>query len=138
MDSDSEFEDLEDLLLLMLLRKIQLRRKPRKRRFWVRNIFLQRQRHGNFYTLFQELLKDRELFFRYPRMTPERFEQLLSLVKDRITEQKPRFREPISARERLSITLRFLATGESQQLLSFSYRLGRNTVSNYLLFTPFV
>ena len=29
-----------------------------------------------------------------------------------------------------SITLRFLATGESQQSLSFSYRIGRTTVSN--------
>ena len=35
-------------------------------------------------------------------------------------------------RERLSITLRYLATGESQQSLSFSYRIGRITVSNIL------
>ena len=39
------------------------------------------------------------------------------------------FREPISASERLSITLRFLATGESQQSLSFAYRIGKATVS---------
>ena len=74
-------------------------------------------------------MKDNELFFRYHRMTPSRFEHLHSLVKDSITKNKTRFREPISAKERLSITLRFLATGESQQSLSFSYRMGRSTVS---------
>ena len=128
-DSDVELQDEEDLFLLLLLRKRQNRRKPRKRRFWVRDIFLQRQIHGTFHTLFQELLQDRELFFRYHRMTPTRFEHLLSLVEDRITKQKTQFRKPISARERLSITLRFLATGESQQSLSFSYRMGRSTIS---------
>lgn len=74
-------------------------------------------------------MKDDELFFRYHRMTPARFEHLLSLVEDQITKKRTNFREPISARERLSVTLRFLATGESQQSLSFSYRIGRNTVS---------
>lgn len=104
-------------------------KKTKKRRFWARNIFLQRPLHGTFYTLFQELMKDDELFFRYHRMTPARFEHLLSLVEDQITKKRTNFREPISARERLSVTLRFLATGESQQSLSFSYRIGRNTVS---------
>ena len=127
MDEASLLEDEEELLLLLLLQKRQ--RKPRKRRFWIRNIFLQRETRGTFRTLFQELLQDKELFFRYHRMTPSRFEHLLSLVEDKITKEKTNFRDPICAEERLSITLRFLATGESQQSLSFSYRVGRNTVS---------
>ena len=36
---------------------------------------------GTFHTLIQELVEDRELFFRYHRMTLDRFEQLVSLVK---------------------------------------------------------
>ena len=63
-------------------------------------------------------------------MTPDRFDHLLSLIKESITKKETRFRKPISAKERLSITLRFLATGESQQSLSFSYRIGRTPVSN--------
>ena len=62
-ESDSELEDYEDLLYLLLLRKCQKKKKYKKRRFWVRNIFRQREVHGTFHTLFREL--DRELFFRY-------------------------------------------------------------------------
>ena len=129
-DSDDEMADYEDLLLLLLIQKNLKQKKYKKRRFWIRNIFRQREIHGAFHTLFQELLKDEELFFRYHRMTPSRFEHLLSLIETQITKMETKFRKPISARERLSITLRFLATGESQQSLSFSYRIGRTTVSN--------
>ena len=67
-ESDSELEDYEDLLYLLLLRNCQKKKKYKKRRFWVRNIFRQREVHGTFHTLFCEL--DRELFFRYHRITP--------------------------------------------------------------------
>ena len=62
-------------------------------------------------------------------MVPERFDHLLSLVEDRLTKQQTNLRKPIPTKERLSLTLRYLATGESQQSLSFAYRIGRNTVS---------
>ena len=63
-------------------------------------------------------------------MTPERFDHLLNLIRDKITKKDTRFRKPVSAEESLALTIRFLATGESQQSLSFSYRLGKATVSN--------
>ena len=53
-------------------------------------------------------------------MTPNRFEHLVTLVAPLIEKRTTRFREPISASQRLALTLRFLATGESQQSLSFS------------------
>ena len=40
------------------------------------------------------MLKDREMFFRYHRMTPNRFEHLLSLVEDKITKKETRLRKP--------------------------------------------
>ena len=42
-------------------------------------------------------------------MTPERFEHLLSLVGPRITKTNTRMREAISAAERLTLTLHYLA-----------------------------
>ena len=39
-------------------------------------------------------------------------------------------RKTITAEERLVRTLRFLAMGDSQQSLSFSFRMGKTTVSN--------
>ena len=37
-------------------------------------------------------------------------------------------RSPVSASERLAVTIRYLVTGDSMQTISFSYRLGHSTV----------
>ena len=63
-------------------------------------------------------------------MSPERFDHLLSIVGPHITREDTNFRKSIAANERLAITLRFLASLESQQSLSYSYRVGRSTISN--------
>ena len=62
-------------------------------------------------------------------MSPDRFNHLLSLVKPLIRKPDTRFRKSISASERLALTLRFFATGDSQQTLTYSFRIGRDTVS---------
>ena len=65
-------------------------------------------------------------------MSPERFDHLLTLVGPLIVKQPCHAREPISPGEKLMVTLRYLATGESQQSLSFHFRLGRSTISHLL------
>ena len=65
-------------------------------------------------------------------MSPESFDYILSLVSPLISRQTTKLREPISAAERLALTLRFLASGNSQQSMSFSYRVGRQTVSSII------
>ena len=65
-------------------------------------------------------------------MSPESFDHLLSLVSPLISKQSTKLREPISSAERLALTLRFLASGNSQQTMSFSYRIGRTTVSRII------
>ena len=67
--------------------------------------------------------------FRYFRMSPDRFDHLLSLVNPLIEKQTTMFQKPIGPAERLAITLRFLATCDSQQTLSFNYRVGKSTIS---------
>lgn len=64
------------------------------------------------------------------RMSPESFDFLLSKVGPLINKQATRLRQPISAAERLALTIRYLASGDSQQSMSFSYRMGKATVSN--------
>ena len=68
---------------------------------------------------------------RYTRLTPERFEHL-SMVGPRIKKKDTRKREEIGPVERLTLTLRYLASGNDQQSLSFSYRIGKATVSNII------
>jgi hypothetical protein len=65
-------------------------------------------------------------------MSPESFECLLAHVGPLITKQSTKFREAIPAAERLTLTLRYLASGDSQQSMSFSYRLGRTTVGGII------
>ena len=55
-------------------------------------------------------------------MISNRFEHLLQLVALRIEQKTTKFRN-------LSLTLRYLATGKSQQSLNLSYRVGKATVS---------
>ena len=65
-------------------------------------------------------------------MSPNRLEHLLSMVAPKITKQNTNFRKPISAEQRLVVTLRYLATGETQQSLSFAFRIGKATISKIL------
>lgn len=87
----------------------------------------------NIVTLLPELRSgDHEFYFRYLRKNPERFDQLLSLLKDKIARENTRFRKNISAEGRLMLTLTFLATGISQQRLSFAFRIGKSAVEKSL------
>ena len=65
-------------------------------------------------------------------MSPKRFDHLLGLVENSITKEDTNFRKAISAGDRLAVTLSFLASGESQQSLSFSYLIGKSTLSRII------
>ena len=63
-------------------------------------------------------------------MSPESFQALLDIVGPRISKQSTQMRESLSAAERLALTVRYLASGDSQISLSFAFRIGKSTVSN--------
>ena len=65
-------------------------------------------------------------------MSLKHFERLLSMVKPLIKRKDTKFRKWISTAEGLPLTLRFLATGDSQQLLNFSFRIWKATVSKII------
>ena len=99
------------LALLVMLDKVE--NEDTGRRFWVRKIFQERKKYGLYHILTDELrLFDKEYFFRFVRMTPQRFEHLLSLVGPHLQRTTTKMREPISPAERLVLTLRFLASGD--------------------------
>lgn len=83
----------------------------RKRRFHQHPIYAERRDKSQFFTLFEPLYRDdEENFFGYIRMAPASFDRLFELLQSGLTK-KPRPREAISAKERLPITLYFLAHG---------------------------
>ena len=65
-------------------------------------------------------------------MSPERFELLLQLTDQKLSKRDTYFKKSILAAERLTLTLRFLASGDSQKSLSFTFRIGTTTVSNII------
>ena len=71
------------------------------------------------------------MIFRYVRMSPERFNYLADLLRPLITKEVP-CRIPISVEERFAVTLRYLATGNSQRDLVFSFKLGRSTINQII------
>lgn len=103
----------------------------KKRKFWVRPMFTHEMRRfqGASDNLVVEMqTTDREKFFNYFRMTPELFEELLTLVGPRIEKQEL-CRIPISSRTRLQLTLRWLASDDSLASHSYAFRIGSNTTS---------
>ena len=82
-------EEEEILLLLLLLRH--------------------RRRHGN---LIRELnAEDPEQFRQYHHLSQESFHQILAMVSPLLSKQDTHLRMAIKPSERLSVALRFLATG---------------------------
>ena len=96
----------------------------------MRELFKKRYERSAFNTLIPELIPhDREFLYGYLKMSLDRLELLLTLIAPLITKKYCPGRDPISASERLIVTLRYLATGESQQTQSFYFRISRHTVS---------
>ncbi|CAH1959144.1 unnamed protein product [Acanthoscelides obtectus] len=94
-------------------------------------VFQKRMNLGIYNTLIKRHLRDEEEKFQsYFRLTRERFSFVLSLVEEDITSSSyNRVKEPITAAEKLALTLRFLATGESYRSLSFGYRISHSAIS---------
>ena len=65
-------------------------------------------------------------------MSPERMDHLLNLVGPLIQKRDTNFRKSIPPSERLMLTLRFLASGDSQRSLTYLFRMGKKTVSRIL------
>ena len=110
------------------MRSRRRQREKYRKRFWIRPIFQKRSQHSEFFTLVKELRDgDHEGYFHYFRMSPDQFDYLHGLVGSLI-QKSDKSRDVISSEERLALTLRYLASGDSPRSLSFSYRIGVTTV----------
>ena len=91
---------------------IKKRRKHRNRTIWTREWIRNRPRFGAYHQLLQELRLANDATYRnFLRMDVSTFDELLQLVRPLISYEDTNMRQAISAAERLSVTLRFLATG---------------------------
>ena len=119
-------------LLLMLLKR-RIKRKTRyKKEMWVRTIFEERKAKGELVHDFR--LYDVEYFLKYFRMSVIQHETLLPMVAPRIQKSSEK-REFIGPCERLSVTMRFLATGDSQTTIAMNYRISLSSIGRIIFET---
>lgn len=88
--------------------------KNRRRTKWVKDWLLKRNQLSHL-NLLQELKIEKADWFNYLRMDESTYLMLLKLVSPLISRENTVMRESISAHERLTATLRFLATGRSYE-----------------------
>lgn len=121
--------------LLDITQDILSKEKPngRKKRVWVRNWIARRSSLGASSTLLHELRAEDIFAYRnHLRMGSDQFDELLLKVTNYIQRQDTHMRNAISARTKLEITLRFLATGDSYGSLEFLYRVPRSTICQFI------
>lgn len=110
---------------------INRKKKRRKHRWWRRELYVDGQETRN--NLYNKLLADDEaLFLNFTRMSKEDFEYLLEKVSPIIKKDDTNFREVISPRVRLLVTLRYLATGDSYPSLMYLFRISEPSISRII------
>ncbi|XP_014246904.1 protein ANTAGONIST OF LIKE HETEROCHROMATIN PROTEIN 1-like [Cimex lectularius] len=97
----------------------------KKRRWWKTNLYNRRS------SLLVEL-KSQQISGQYKnftRMSPSDFDQLLTMIASKISRQDTTMRPAISPQDRLALTLRFLATGDSYTSLQYTFRVSKQSIS---------
>ena len=89
------------LLVFMLWRVSMVNRE-----IWVHPLNLQRENKGEFYSLYPDLRNFCKEFFSMYQMTPAKFDALLKLLEPRLKGTRTNMRKPISAEQKLVITMR--------------------------------
>lgn len=84
-----------------------------KRNHWMKEWLKKRDEYSHLVLLKEISLCDVEDFKNYFRMDESTFNKLLQMVEPFLKRQDRNMRESISVRERLALTLRYLATGRN-------------------------
>jgi hypothetical protein len=98
-----------------------LKKKRKERRWWQRQLYTSREVYSG-----SSLLADLNfqsvsgLYKNFTRMSPSEIEFLINLIGEKISKKDTPFRKAISVQERLTLTLRFLGSGDSYVSLSTS------------------
>ncbi|CAN7945885.1 unnamed protein product, partial [Ixodes hexagonus] len=129
--ADDDMVTVVNAMVLVISLILRRRRAQRtRRRFWVRPSWRYRNTEGQASSLLPRLRARDEVYFRdFIRMPPSTFDTLLGLVRPMIERQVTPFRDPISAHDRLVITLRYLANGDTFRSLSYNFLIGRSTAA---------
>lgn len=117
--------------VLALILKKRLQKKKRIRRWWIKPWIDQSLGNLSLFDEFKEC-DDLKSLKNYLRMDESTFSILLEKIRHRIEKKDTRMRKAISAKSKLIITLRYLATGESFVSLQYNFRISDSTISHFI------
>lgn len=108
-------------------------RERKQKEWWVRDWIRRREERGCYMTLLKELeTEDPNAYRNFVRLSNADFNYLLNLVAPLITKEDTVMRKAIPAGEKLCVTLRYLATGETFSSLQYLFRIPKNTISTFI------
>uniref|UniRef100_A0AAG5DNT5 DDE Tnp4 domain-containing protein n=1 Tax=Anopheles atroparvus TaxID=41427 RepID=A0AAG5DNT5_ANOAO len=124
---------LTSALRLFIATRKEYRQQRVNRRFWMQSSFYNRANTKE--TVGKEPRRNEAIndtLSKHVRLSREDFSHLFELLKPRITKMDTTMRTCISPLERLCITLRFLATGDSYMSLSTLFHISRQSISKII------
>lgn len=121
----------DDAVAILGLMCILKNKKRKKRNLWCKEWLLKRNKYSHT-NLLNELRITPKDFNNYLRMNENTYLHLLSLVTPLIQKQNTVMRDAISPHERLTATLRFLATGRTYECLKYSTIISPQSLSTII------
>lgn len=106
-------------------------KRKKRRSIWAKQWLLQRKTFSHI-NLLNELKLNPGDWFNYLRMDENTYLELLKAVTPFIIKKNTHLREAISPHERLTVTLRYLATGRSYEDLKFSAAISAQSLGQII------
>jgi hypothetical protein len=132
--SRSDWDQKKKMLVILMMLMDEEDSVMLKRRIWCRQWLIRRDERGAYHTIFRELaIEDTPGFAEYMRMPYAKFVELVEKISPFIVKQETCMRKSIDPCERLALAIRYLATGETFQSLSFQFRIGTTTISQIVM-----
>lgn len=115
-------------MMLMMVERERMMVNPR-RSCWINDLLLLREKHGFYSWLVPELIKnERYNIKKFLRVSNPALNAIIKKLHNRLLKKSP-FRECVSTQEKVIIALRFYATGESYESLTWGFLRAPNTIS---------